>query len=100
MPIILEEEAERKWGAQTCLDQLQEEAGELVAAISHYRRGREGAAEELIEELADVAITLSYGFHILGREKVEKKRAEKLIRLCERLGIGEKGNRDETPAGE
>lgn len=44
-------------GVQFCLDCLQEEAAELIQAISHHRRGRKPASK-IIEEMADVQIML------------------------------------------
>lgn len=44
------------WGTEPQLRQLQEECGELIAAINHFCRGREGSAEELAEEVADVLL--------------------------------------------
>lgn len=44
-------------GLQFCLDALQEECGELVAAISHLRRKRVGD-RRVIEEMANVSLML------------------------------------------
>ncbi len=35
-----------------------EECGELIAALCHRKRGREGATEEIRDELADVIVVL------------------------------------------
>lgn len=47
-----------KWGSAQRLDKLQEECGELIAAISHLRMNRLDAREEVIGELADVLLTV------------------------------------------
>lgn len=47
-----------KYGHEAQFRQTQEECNELAVAISHYVRKREGAKEEMIEELADVYICL------------------------------------------
>lgn len=47
-----------KYGHAAQLRQLQEECAELIAAVNHYFRGRQDSREELIEEMADVAIML------------------------------------------
>ena len=44
-------------GLQFCLDALQEECGELVAAISHLRRKRV-SNRRVIEEMANVSLML------------------------------------------
>lgn len=44
------------FGLEDRLLLLQEEAGELGVAISHFRRGRCGAWQEVMEELADVLV--------------------------------------------
>lgn len=47
-----------RWGYAAQLGVLQEECAELIAAVSHIRRGREGAMRELIEELVDAHIMI------------------------------------------
>ena len=46
------------YGLKTQLSILQEEAAELIAAISHVARGREKSHSEMIEEMADVLVVL------------------------------------------
>jgi hypothetical protein len=48
------EEALKHWGIDFYLDQLQEEAAELIVAVNHYRRRRKRSEEKLIFELAHV----------------------------------------------
>lgn len=51
------------WGAASQLRQLQEECGELVAAVNQADRGRDGAIGQLIEEVADVEIMIAQARH-------------------------------------
>lgn len=73
------------YGDEQQLAQTQEEAAELIAAISHYRREREGAMAELIEEVADMKIMLRQMMHILDAEEVNKAVSMKIGRLEEQL---------------
>ena len=45
------------WGAQ--LDMVQEELTELSLAVSHWKRNRSGAEENVVEEIADVEFMLA-----------------------------------------
>lgn len=83
------------WGTNLQLNQAQEEAAELIAAISHFRRSRAGSREELIEEIADVEIMIGQLRFILGDEEINDAIAEKLKRLCERLGIEYKNGEEQ-----
>jgi len=47
--------AKEIWGVELQIDVLIEELGELIVAISHYKRGR-GNKEEILEEIVDVTI--------------------------------------------
>ncbi len=51
--------AYEKLGLANRLNILQEELGEAVAAVSHFRRGRLNAQSELAEELADVLVVIA-----------------------------------------
>ncbi len=44
------EAAVKKWGLDAQLLQVQEEAAELIVAISHFRRGRRHSKKEVLEE--------------------------------------------------
>lgn len=48
----------RRYGRKKQLDIIQEECAELITAISHYKRGRKDAIEEVVEETADVAFMI------------------------------------------
>ena len=53
-------EAMRHYGLENRMSLMQEELAEAIAAISHFRRGRENAREEVAEELADVTVVLEH----------------------------------------
>ena len=50
------QKAIEKWGFERQANHLQEECGELIAAISHLRRKRKDAREHVLEEATDVKI--------------------------------------------
>lgn len=64
---------------------LQEECGELIVAVGHYLRGRDGSEDNLCEELADVRIMVEQIEVALGNAAVEEYRDNKLQRLKRRL---------------
>lgn len=66
------------------LGMVAEECGELVVAVSHYRRKREGAVESMIEEGADVLITIMQ-LRLLAPDRFDAAVAAKLRRLECRL---------------
>lgn len=71
-------------GVDYQLGMVAEECGELIVAVSHYRRRREGAAESLTEEGADALITIMQ-LRLLAPEKFDAAVAAKLRRLECRL---------------
>ena len=73
-------EAMRHYGLENRMFQMQEELAEAMAAISHFRRGRENAREEVAEELADVSVVLEHLLVEFGPE-VARWRAIKKERL-------------------
>ena len=65
---------------------LQEECGELIVAASHYQRGRHGAFENFVEELADVSIMVKQMLYALGCDEMFEQICEaKIERLKQRL---------------
>lgn len=74
----------RRFGFTEQARMLQEECGELVAAVNRWRRGRAGAFEAMIEEIADVEILIDQMRLVYGAE-IDAARARKLARLRERL---------------
>lgn len=73
-----------RWGASSQLRMLQEECGELIAAVNHADRGRIGRTE-LADEIADVTIMVRQARLIVGSVAVDKKIEQKLKRLAGRL---------------
>lgn len=75
-----------KWGTTSQINQVQEECGELVAAINRLRRGRVNA-KELAEEVADVIITTEQARQIVNElgGDVEAAIEAKLTRLEGRI---------------
>ncbi len=78
------------WGSEPQWRQIQEECAELIVAINHFRRGREGARQSLIGEIADVEIMLQQARLMLGDDAAIDAMIEiKLNRLSARLERGE-----------
>ena len=77
----------RHYGRDEQLGQAMEEAGELITAISHYRRRRKGSRRELLEEMADMNIMLRQLQLITGAdsEELEVIGHRKLLRQAERM---------------
>lgn len=63
---------------------LVEECGELLSAISKFRRDR-ATEEDIVTELADVAIMVEQMAILFGLPEFEKEKNRKLKRLAKRL---------------
>lgn len=74
----------RMWGRAAQWRMLQEECGELIAAINQLDR-RRISVDDVAEELADVAIMLGQAAEIVGIERCREAKARKLARLEQRL---------------
>lgn len=72
------------FGVESQLDMAVEECSELINAICKLRRGR-NTNEDVITEIADVAIMMEQLSIIFGRNKVEAEKMKKLLRLEERI---------------
>lgn len=85
--------ARRKWGIPYQLDILQEEAGEVVTAISRFERGRVGT-EKVAEEIADFIVSMMSVVPALGIEQdiIDFKNA-KLERLRVLMETGKRSDR-------
>lgn len=81
------EAAVKKWGLDAQLLQTQEEAAELIVAISHFRRGRVNSKKEVLEELADMKIMLEQMRSAFGDDAINNVSMKKIERLCDKLGI-------------
>jgi NTP pyrophosphatase (non-canonical NTP hydrolase) len=76
------------WGAASQWRMVQEECGELVAAINRFDRGRT-VTVELAEEIADVTILMEQARLMLGSEVVDEAIERKLSRLEGRIVASE-----------
>lgn len=72
------------FGVEAQMDMAIEECSELTNAICKLRRGR-NTDEDVITEIADVAIMAEQLTIIFGRDKVEAEKRRKLLRLEERI---------------
>lgn len=76
-----------KWGRDAQIAQAIEELAELAVSLSHLRRGRARAAD-VVDEVVDVTIMLEQVIEMLGpngRRLVDARFAEKLRRLADRI---------------
>ncbi len=91
-------EAIQKWGMMPQLDQVIEEAAELIVAVNHYRRAKRNtflepdtkfkAVHSLITEIVDVEIMLHQLKRILGpvySGDIMRERHNKVKRFRERV---------------
>lgn len=69
------------------LNQTQEECGELITAINHYRRHPKSPDRmvKLCEEIADVRIMIAQCCMFLDSELIDKITIEKLARAKDRM---------------
>jgi len=78
------------WGPKTQLEILQEEAGEVVTAISRFKRGRTDA-DRVAEEIADVIVSCMSVIPAFGIEdRVKSYMLQKISRLQGRIDEAER----------
>lgn len=77
-------DAVKRYGIQSQIGQANEEMGELISAINRLRRGR-CTTDDVITEIADVAITTYQLALIFGVDKVHAEIERKLERLEKRM---------------
>ena len=72
------------WGVCAQENMLQEECGELIVAVNHYRRGRVPPTK-LLEEIADVMFTIGEVMYIHGftSEDLDLMIDKKVIRVTD-----------------
>jgi NTP pyrophosphatase (non-canonical NTP hydrolase) len=75
-----------KWGSESQWRMVQEECGELIAAVNQFARSRIGA-DAVASEVADVIIMMGQARLMLGEELVDSQVLKKLARLEVRVGI-------------
>jgi NTP pyrophosphatase (non-canonical NTP hydrolase) len=69
-----------KWGEEAQYDQAVEECAELIAALKHFKRDKVGC-EQVIDELADVALMVGQLSFMFGEERVQRAIDNKLAKL-------------------
>jgi len=73
-----------RYGFRRQVEKAEEEMAELMSALHHFKDGR-ATMDDVVEEIADVAIMTLQLAMIFGKEEVEDEVAWKLKRLEERL---------------
>jgi len=73
------------YGYESQIDQMQEECGEFIVARSKVRRNIPGAWDNLIEEIADISIMVDQMKLIIGEDKINEVRSEKIRRQILRI---------------
>lgn len=73
------------YGLEHQLRKMQEECGELIAAIQHYQDGREGSLEELQGEVADVLFVANQIRKGIGPKAVDTIFNEKARKMSNRV---------------
>ena len=76
------------WGQPSQINMVVEECAELISSIQRYERGRTKPAD-VIDEVADVLITLGYLVEVFGEDAVKAQLARKWDRLRERVEAAE-----------
>lgn len=82
--IDLYKEAIAKWGEEAQTNMLNEECGELIAAVAQFKRGRT-SHHDVMTELADVSIMVEQLATMMNYDDFEKEKDRKLMRLKEKL---------------
>lgn len=82
--IDLYRQAIAKWGEDAQINMVNEECGELIAAIAQFKRGRT-SHHDVMTELADVSIMVEQLATMMNYEDFEVEKDRKLQRLKERL---------------
>ena len=78
--IELYKKAIAKWGEDAQVNMLNEECGELIAAVAQFKRGRT-SHHDVMTELADVSIMVEQLATLMSYEDFEREKDRKLIRL-------------------
>jgi NTP pyrophosphatase (non-canonical NTP hydrolase) len=82
--IELYQKALSKWGEEAQVNMAYEEIGELLTALSRFKRGRANH-NDIMTELADVSIMVEQIATLMNYDDFEKEKDFKLNRLKERL---------------
>lgn len=73
------------YGYESQIDQMCEECGEFIVARSKVRRNIQGSWDNLIEEIADISIMVDQMKLIIGEDKINEIRAQKIRRQLDRI---------------
>ena len=73
------------YGYESQMDMLCEECGEFVQARNKLRRNVDGAYQNCLEEIADIAIMIEQMKLICGADRIEQIMNEKLDRQIQRI---------------
>ena len=73
------------YGYESQMDMLCEECGEFVQARNKLRRNVDGAYQNCLEEIADIAIMVEQMKLICGADRIEQIMNEKLDRQIQRI---------------
>ena len=76
----LYKEAIEKWGEEAQVNMLNEECGELIAAVAQFKRGRT-SHHDVMTELADVFIMVEQIAAMMSYDDFEKELERKLAKL-------------------
>lgn len=76
----LYKEAIEKWGEEAQVNMLNEECGELIAAVAQFKRGRT-SHHDVMTELADVYIMVEQIASMMSYDDFEKELERKLTKL-------------------
>ena len=79
-----------KWGIESQVRKIQEEAIELALSISHLycsTKNNEKANKDFISECADVCIMMKQAELIIGKEILDSEISEKLKKLQKHLDL-------------
>ena len=76
----LYKEAIEKWGEEAQINMLNEECGELIAAVAQFKRGRT-SHHDVMTELADVFIMVEQIATMMNYDDFEKELERKLTKL-------------------
>ncbi len=79
------EKALKVWPVSSQIGQCQEECAELITALSRYLHRSRGSEDEVIDEIADVFVTVAQMAKLFGESKVQRAIYKKIGRLAERL---------------
>ena len=77
-------DALERYGIVSQVGMMEEEMNELSIALHHFQRGR-ATVDEVITEIADVAIMVYQMALLFGKEGVDKEVERKLQRLEKKL---------------